>query len=187
MSLVRLLVVQRLLIAALVVATTSACGNGTDSTELNVSAPIGTVTTSPAAASSTPAPRTMHEPAVEATTVTEQPRTLTLYVSNQSFADDPVGITISIDGETVVDNDFYVEGQHSWITFELAVSPGDHELVMASSTGVTQAASLVIPAEGHRWAVVNYWFYPADLDHPGGGQTPRSFTFTVDDVPVSFD
>ena len=186
MSFVRLPIVQRLLIAALV-ATTSACGNGTDSTELNVSAPIGTVTTSPAGASSTPAPPTMHAPDVEATTVTEQPRTLTLHVSNQSFVDDPVGITISIDGETVVDNDFYVEGQHSWITFELAVSPGDHELVMTSSTGVTQAASLIIPAEGHRWAVVNYWFYPADLDHQGGGQTPRSFTFTVDDEPISFD
>ena len=85
-----------------------------------------------------------------------------------------------------MDQDFDVEDQHNWITFELVVAPGDHELLMTSSTGVTQSATFTMPADAHRWAVVDYWFYPPDPAHPGAGQTPPSFTFMIDDEPIYF-
>lgn len=111
--------------------------------------------------------------------------TLTLHVSNQSFADDPVTIMIRLDGKTVVDDEFYVLSQHNWITFELPVASGDHELRMTSSIGVEQTASIAMPAEGALWAVVDYWFYP-DAEEPNDEGTVRSFTFTVDDEPIYF-
>ena len=120
----------------------------------------------------------------ESTTSDEQGR-LTLFVSNQSFADDPVGITIRIDGDVVVDEEFPVKAQDNWITFELRVSPGEHELMMRSNTGVEADASLSIPAGGHRWASIAYWYSPPDGDRPRSGQTPRSFSFTVDDEPIA--
>ncbi|MBA2336971.1 MAG: hypothetical protein H0V96_04305 [Acidimicrobiia bacterium] len=102
---------------------------------------------------------------------------LTLYVSNQSFEHDPVGITVAIDGEVVVRDQFFVEGQHNWITFELSVPPGRHELTMATDTGASHTAELEIPTDAHRWAVADYWFY---------GDTPSSFTFHIDDEPIYF-
>jgi hypothetical protein len=42
---------------------------------------------------------------------------LVLYASNQSFDDENVHLTIAVDGVTVVDGDFHVEGQHNWISF----------------------------------------------------------------------
>ena len=57
---------------------------------------------------------------------------------------------------------------------------------MTSSTGVSQSADLSIPEQGHRWAVADYWSYPPGSGLPGGGETPRSFTFIVDDEPIIF-
>ena len=57
---------------------------------------------------------------------------------------------------------------------------------MTSSTGVRQAATVNVPTGEHRWAVVDYWYYPPDPQHPNAGQTPRSFGFTVDDEPIYF-
>lgn len=129
-------------------------------------------------------PSTAATETATSTTTVDEP-SLTLHVSNQSFADDPVTITISLDGKTVVDEAFYVLSQHNWITFTLPVAPGDHELRMTSSTGVEQTASIAMPDEGALWAVVDYWFYPND-EEPNDEGTPRSFTFTVDDEPIYF-
>jgi len=42
---------------------------------------------------------------------------LLLYVSNQSFEDENVRLKLDVDGVTVVDGEFRVEGQHHWIRF----------------------------------------------------------------------
>ena len=42
---------------------------------------------------------------------------LTLYISNQSFAIDPVDIKVNIDGKPAVRGDFEVGSQHSWHEF----------------------------------------------------------------------
>jgi hypothetical protein len=49
-----------------------------------------------------------------------------LYVSNQSFALDPVDIKVYIDGFLVVNRDFYVKGQHNWIRFQFQLGGGTH-------------------------------------------------------------
>jgi hypothetical protein len=110
---------------------------------------------------------------------------LTLFVSNQSFADDPVGIAIRIDGDVVVDEEFTVKAQDNWIAFELRVPPGEHEVSMRSNTGAEADATLFIPAGGRRWASIAYWYDPPDRDRASSGHTPRSFSFTVDDKPIA--
>ena len=49
---------------------------------------------------------------------------LVLYVSNQSFEDETVRLKLAVDGVTVVDGEFRVEGQRNWIRFPLSLSPG---------------------------------------------------------------
>jgi hypothetical protein len=103
---------------------------------------------------------------------------LTLYVSNQSFEDATVWITISIDGDVVVDQNFAVKDQHNWITFQPAVEPGDHTLTASSDTGAELRVEFTTRAGEPRWAVVDYWWYPDDV--------PRSFTFDIHDEPIAF-
>ena len=110
---------------------------------------------------------------------------LLLYVSNQSFADDAVEIAVTIDGEQVVNDRFTVQGQHNWVTYPLNLSPGAHQVEMTSSTGVSETASLELPADGPRYATLSYWYYPPD--QPGSESTPRSFHFEVSDSPMGFD
>jgi hypothetical protein len=110
---------------------------------------------------------------------------LTLLVSNQSFADDPVRITISIDGDVVVDDEFSVGMQDNWIAFEVRLPPGNHELTMRSSTGVEADAEVSIPAAGHRWASAAYWNSPPDPGRARADKMPRRFSLTVNDEPIA--
>ena len=88
---------------------------------------------------------------------------LVLYVSNQSFEDEDVRIKLDVDGVTVVDGEFRVEGQHNWIRFPLSLSPGSHSLTAESDTGATLKESFQVPGNEARYAVVNYW---AEDDSP---------------------
>jgi hypothetical protein len=104
--------------------------------------------------------------------------TLVLYVSNQSFSDDPVEIRVMIDQDLVVDDDFLVEGQHNWVEYELPLPEGHSKLIATSGTGVVHEVDLDMPADGTRWAVLDYWYAP---------EAQREFTFTIHDEPVTFD
>ncbi len=48
---------------------------------------------------------------------------LVLYVSNQSFDDEKVGLRVAVDGVTVVDGEFHVEDQHNWFSFSSEYVP----------------------------------------------------------------
>ena len=103
-----------------------------------------------------------------------------LWVSNQSFEDDPVAITIRINESVVVDDSFLVEGQHNWTAFDIAgLEPGKHQLTAESDTGAQLAGVFTLPENESRWLVVDYWFY-VDED------TGRYFTFSESDEPVAF-
>jgi hypothetical protein len=104
-----------------------------------------------------------------------------LYVSNQSFANDPVDIKIYIDGELIVDQDFYVENQHNWKMFQLTLSKGKHKLKVTSDKGKA-GLKKKFEVTGMHWAVVDYWFYPKTHYMP----TPKKFTFTISDKPIIF-
>jgi hypothetical protein len=82
---------------------------------------------------------------------------LVLHVSNQSFDDERVRLTVAVDGATVVDGDFDVEGQHNWVQFPLDLSPGRHELTARSDSGARVRVSFRTPAGGKRYAVVDHW------------------------------
>ena len=101
-----------------------------------------------------------------------------LYVSNQSFADDPVRIRVELAGQVIVDSSFRVETQHTWVEHRLTVPAGTHQVRVTSNTGVASTHDLSVPGEGTRWVVIEYWYYPGD--------TPRGFTFYVSDQQVAF-
>lgn len=89
---------------------------------------------------------------------------LMLYVSNQSFDDEVVRLRVAVDGTTVVDGDFHVEGQHNWIRFALALEPGRHEVGAESDSGVSMAEPFTMPRRGTRYAVIDHWTYDSDDD-----------------------
>jgi hypothetical protein len=89
--------------------------------------------------------------------VDEAEANLVLYASNQSFDDEEVRLTIAVDGATVVDGDFHVEGQHNWVSFPLSLSPGAHEITAESDSGATMQKSFRVPGDQKRYAVIDYW------------------------------
>jgi hypothetical protein len=109
---------------------------------------------------------------------TPPPPPLTLYVSNQSFEDANVHIIITVDEIVVVDQNFAVEGQHNWITFEPDLGPGEHTLTATSNTGAELTVEFSTEVGQPRWAVVDYWWYPEE--------GPRAFTFGISDEPLAF-
>lgn len=122
----------------------------------------------------------------------EQPRqTLTvapegnfvLYVSNQSYAIDPVDITILIDGRKAVIGAFPVENQHNWYQFRFALEPGHHQLVAISARGQARLTQDFEVSAARQWAAVNYWFYPASHYQP----TPKHFSWLIQGTPIAFD
>lgn len=110
--------------------------------------------------------------------VPEEQADLHLWVSNQSFADDPVAVTVTIDGVTVVDQPFAVEGQHNWELFPVALEPGRHTLSATSDTGVSLERTFRVPEGGPRYAVLDYWYY---ADSEG-----RHFSWRDQAEPVAF-
>ena len=103
-----------------------------------------------------------------------------LWVSNQSFEDDPVAIVIEIDGVQVVDNSFEVGSQHNWVSFMIdGLEPGEHTLTAISDTGATFEQVFTLPPDEPRWMVIDYWYYPDDAEG-------RHFTFSESDEPIYF-
>lgn len=89
--------------------------------------------------------------------VDETEANLIMYVSNQSFDDREVHLTVAIDGVTVVDGDFYVEDQHNWVSFPLALPSGGHDITADSDSGATLRGSFQVPHGTTRYAVIDHW------------------------------
>lgn len=115
-------------------------------------------------------------PTGEPRLVDEDEANLHLYVSNQSFDEPRVPVSVSIDGVVLVDEPFDVEGQHNWQAFPIAVGAGTHEVVVTGPNGATTTQQLVVPQRGDLWAVTNYW----TNDRKG------SLDWMVSDRPIGF-
>lgn len=105
----------------------------------------------------------------------------TLLVSNQSFDLSQVDIRVSLDNQLAVSGDFLVEGQHTWVPFELDVAPGTHTLeVTSSDTNATLVQSFEM--DDRKWGVVMFWYYE-------GGSEPvdPSFSWNLFDEQPAFD
>lgn len=100
-----------------------------------------------------------------------------LYVSNQSFERPTVDIAVWVDDVKAAGRAFKVEGQHTWIPFNLELEPGDHELRAVSQAGRTQLIK-AFATGGRNWAVLNYWCC-GEPDDP-------KFTFQTSDQPLAF-
>lgn len=146
------------------------CGDGQ---ERVTAAPVSTTSTAPPVL--TVEPRSLGgrlgEPAVGE---------VLLWVSNQSFEDDTVSLTVAIDGQQVVDRELEVGNQHNWVGFFVkGLPPGEHEVTARSDTGVEFAGSFTLPEGEPRWLVLDYWFY---RDDPEG----RHITFSEHNQAVFF-
>lgn len=80
-----------------------------------------------------------------------------LFVSNQSFDDEEVTLAVTVDGVTVVDASFHVEGQHNWISFPLDLPSGEHEITAAADSGATLRRTFATPPGKKRYAVIDHW------------------------------
>jgi hypothetical protein len=96
--------------------------------------------------------------------VDEGEANLFLYVSNQSFDDEEVRLTVTVDRVTVVDGRFHVEGQHNWIRFPLALASGGHEITAESDSGATLLESFEVPRDKTRYAVIDHWTEDGSAD-----------------------
>jgi len=108
--------------------------------------------------------------------VDEDDADLVLYVSNQSFEDSTVRIEVVVDGVTVVDDDFAVEGQHNWIDFPLALEPGSHEVSARTDSGATLRESFEVPDDETRYAVIDHW----------GRGDDAELTWLLETEPIGF-
>lgn len=102
---------------------------------------------------------------------------LVLLISNQSFDDPDVGLTITVDGAVVVERSFAVEGQHHVVGYRLPLEPGDHEFVIRADTGATEDRLVTLGAD-RRYLYVGYL--------GDGPSTPEPFSIKESDQPFGF-
>lgn len=116
--------------------------------------------------------------AVEPHQITPAPENpnFTLFVSNQSFEIDRVGIQVDLDGELAVDGDFDVEGQHSWHEFTFRVPAGVEIKLQARAHDDVLSETFKV-TDDHDYAVINFW--SADQN----SSTPYLDYFFQDDRP----
>lgn len=106
--------------------------------------------------------------------------TVALVISNQSFEHPDARIAVAIDGETVADGSFAVEGQHSYTSYDVHLMPGLHELQARSDVGARLSTSIDVEAEAPLFLVLTHW----TSDEPG--QEPAYFDLTASSEPPGF-
>lgn len=84
------------------------------------------------------------------------PLGLAVIVSNQSYDDPDVDLTITVDGEVMIERSFAVEGQHTYVSYRLPLEPGEHQVVISSDAGATHERVVSLGAEP-RYLAVSYW------------------------------
>jgi hypothetical protein len=116
-------------------------------------------------------------PPADIRVASEEDANLHLWVSNQSFVDDTVHVSVSIDDVDVVSSPFAVEDQHNWVLYPICTG-GTPCLRAVSDTGVEMEKSFVLPERARRYAVVDYW---NDSDEGG-----RYFSWLIQSTGVAF-
>lgn len=143
----------------------------------------GTTTDGPAQPGSTAGGRftVTPGPPIGQQQIEPDPGEVKLWLSNQSFTDDLVGVSIVIDGEPAFDADLEVLSQHNWIPYEIGgLNPGPHSITARSDTGAELTGSFTLPDGEARWLVLDYWYEPSD---PKG----RHFVLNEFDHVVAFE
>lgn len=84
------------------------------------------------------------------------PLGLAVIVSNQSHDDPDVELTVTVDGELMIDGSFAVGSGHTNVGYRLPLEPGKHRVVIRSDTGATHER-VVSLGTARRYLAVSYW------------------------------
>jgi len=82
---------------------------------------------------------------------------LTVYVSNQSFAEPRVSIEVSLGAKKLIAGAFEVGQQHSWERFEFQAKPGRLQLAGVAAGKVPAKCVVDLDLPRTAWLVVSYW------------------------------
>lgn len=114
---------------------------------------------------------------------------LTLWVSNQSYTDKKVDITVTLDGAVIIDRNFNVGDQHNHIEHRIQLDDGTHILsatTVIDGENVELSEEFTIEPNQQRYAGLSYWHYVPTRE----GDTsfdPPGFSFDIQDEPIGFD
>ncbi len=117
---------------------------------------------------------TQLDPAV----IDRPPPGVMLVISNQSYEDPDVEVTVTLDGEVVIDRSFAVEGQHTFTSYRLPLAAGEHELAVMADTGATHERVLTLGSE-QRHVYVGF-------TSGGGAGSSGAFEVSESDEPFGF-
>ncbi len=126
---------------------------------------------------------------VEITTAPDGTSDLTLWVSNQSYVDKNVGITVMLDGAVIIDRKFHVGDQHNHIEHRIRLDDGTHTIsatTVIDDENVELSEEFSIEPDQQRYAFLSYWHYVPTRD----GDTsfdPPGLSFGIQDEPIGFD
>jgi hypothetical protein len=120
------------------------------------------------------------------TTPTDTPEpNLVLLVTNQSFDNPLVDITVAIDGNQVVSQDFAVGNQHNFKVLELCLPKGSHTLKADSVTGeASMTKAFELPSK--RWILLWYDFNEKRMKE-GYINADKAFGLQVQDEPIGIE
>ena len=114
---------------------------------------------------------------------------LTLYVTNQSYVDRNVDISVMLDGAVIIDRGFRVGDQHNHIEHRIRLDDGTHSLeatTVVDGEPVELSEEFTINSNQQRYAVLSYWHY----EPTRAGDTsfdPPQLNFEIRDDPIGFD
>ena len=113
---------------------------------------------------------------------------LTLWVSNQSYTDKNVDVTVTLDGVVIIDRSFHVGDQHNFIEHRIQLVDGTHRLdasTVIDDETVDLSEEFSIEPGQQRYAGLNYWHYvPTSPNDPSSD--PPGFSFVIQDEPIGF-
>ncbi len=92
-----------------------------------------------------------------------QEEKIILYISNQSEEINPANISVFIDGELKVHDEYYVKNNHNWIKYNFTVSFGRHEIKAVSDNGSFKSQKNFW-STSKRWIVIDHYTDHLRLD-----------------------
>lgn len=90
---------------------------------------------------------------------------LSLFVTNQSPAVDPVDIFVQIDDDTILHEYFEVADQHHYKKFSICINTGPHAFHVRSHTGRARLDT-TLHVDSSTGAVLSYVYYPPEHYSP---------------------
>jgi hypothetical protein len=113
---------------------------------------------------------------------------LTLWVSNQSYTDKNVDVTVALDGLVIIDRRFNVGDQHNFIEHRIQLDEGTHRLdasTVIDGENIELSEEFSIEAGQQRYAGLTYWHYvPTGPNDPSSD--PPGLSFVIQDEPIGF-